>query len=106
MPESICTLPSRRSIASRESRVHRSCHTLTQHIKFRRIDGDSPRPTNKELSDEDSDFPTGEVLGLGPQLEEPHQLRVGTRNFNKSFYAKMASKVMQKPLSFYKFGLK
>jgi hypothetical protein len=33
-------------------------------------------------------------------------MKIGTRNFNKTFYAKMAKKIMQKPASFYKFGLK
>lgn len=33
-------------------------------------------------------------------------MKAVTRNFNKSFYGRMANKVMEKPLSFYKFGLK
>jgi hypothetical protein len=33
-------------------------------------------------------------------------MKVGTRNFQKSFYSKLANKIVEKPMSFYKFGLK
>lgn len=45
-------------------------------------------------------------MGLSKKLEEKRKMQVGTRHFNKSFYSKLSSKIADKPLTFYKFGLR
>lgn len=45
-------------------------------------------------------------MGLSKKLEEKRKMQVGTRHFNKSFYSKLSSKIAEKPLTFYKFGLR
>ena len=45
-------------------------------------------------------------MGLSKKLEEKRKMQVGTRHFNKSFYSKLSSKIADKPLTFFKFGLR
>lgn len=54
-----------------------------------------------ELFDEQKEYKK-----MSKKLEEKRKMKVGTRNFNKSFYGKLAKKIVDKPISFYKFGLK
>ena len=43
---------------------------------------------------------------MSKKLDEKRKIKIGTRNFNKSFYSKLANKIVEKPVSFFKFGLK
>jgi hypothetical protein len=47
-----------------------------------------------------------EYSKLESKLALKEKMKVVNRNFNKTYYTKLSKKIIQKPESFYKFGLR